>query len=235
MNGTRVLFVLALVLFPLDALADGISREVREVTVTGRAEIRIAPDQVVLDLAVETMKEVLELSKQENDRIANAALDAVRGIGLGADLVKTGTMQIEPVYLNTRTEMQFLGYRVTKSIMLTLEDIDLFEELLSAVLGAGVNRVSGIEFRSTGYRQHRDRAMLLALDAAKEKAEAMSKRLGSKLGKPVSIQEGVSSYRPLVLNNSQSASKAGNWLEGPLQPGQLSIPATVTVSFELVD
>ena len=225
--------ILGFFLFPVAASAEGY---VREVTVTGRAEVRVAPDEAVLSFAVETMNEDLNLSKQENDRIVKTALEAVHEIGLSAGHVKTDYMKIEPIYGNSRSvNKTLLGYQVTNSIVVTTQDIDQVEGLLSSLLESGVNRVIGVEFRTTGYREHRDRAMLMALDAAKEKAQAMSEHLGSNIGKPLSISEGSPSRRPSLSNSVQRSPSAGEWMNGPLAPGELSVPAIVTVTFELVD
>jgi len=209
MNSCKPLIILALILLPTMALAEG---SIREVTVTGRAEVRVVPNEVVLSFAVETMNEELD-----------------------ADQIKTDYIRIEPVYANSRSNREFLGFKVTNSIIVTFQDTGLVEEVLSSVLEAGVNRVSGMEFRSTDFRQHRDEAMMMALDAAKEKAQAMSGQLGSKIGKPISIKEGTSGRFPNPSNSIQNSSSMGDWINGPLAPGLLSIPAVVTVTFELVD
>ena len=232
MSSCKPLVICVLILFPVLALAE---ESVREVTVTGRAEVRVVPDEVVLSFAVETINEELNLSKQENDRIVTAALDAVREIGLDANQIKTDHIRIEPVYANSRLKREPLGFQVTNSIVVTFQDIGLVEEVLSSVLEAGVNRVSGMDFHSTDFRQHRDKAMMMALDAAKEKAQTMSRQLGSEIGKPISIKEGTSGFRPSPSNSIQNSSSIGDWMNGPLAPGLLSIPAVVTVTFELVD
>ena len=230
----KPLILFVFVLFPVVAAAEG---SIREVTVTGRAEVRVVPDEVTLRFAVETMNEKLNVSKQENDQIVETALEAVRMIGLTADQVKTDYMKIEPVYSHPRSaDRTLLGYQVTNSIAVTSQDVALVEELLSSLLEAGVNRVIGVDFRTTDFRQHRDRAMLLALDAAKEKAQAMSEHLGSRIGKPLSISEGSPNrLLPIVANSVQRSASAGEWMNGPLAPGELSIPAVATVTFELVD
>ena len=148
---------------------------------------------------------------------------------------KTDFINIEPVYENSRTEKKFLGFKVNTSIVLTSQEIEQVEGLLSAVLEAGVNRVSGLNFQTTEYRQHRDRAMLMALDAAKVKAQEMAERLGSKIGKPLSISEGTPSRYPRASNTIQSMESIGYWMDGPIAPGQLSIPAIVSVTFEMLD
>jgi len=232
MNSYKLLIIFALFLFPVMALAEG---NIREVTVTGRAEVRVVPNEAVLSFAVETLNEDLNLSKQENDKIVTAALDAVRELGLDANQIQTDHIRIESVYANPRSNREFLGYKVTNSVAATFQDVGLVEEMLSTVLEAGVNRVSGITFHSTDFRQHRDEAMMMALDAAKEKAQAMAGQLGSKIGKPISIKEGTSGRFPNPSNSIQNSSIMSDGMNGPIAPGKLSIPAVVTVTFEMVD
>ena len=121
MNSYKPMAILALILFPVMALADG---SIREITVTGRAKVRVDPNEVVLSFAVETLNEDLNLSKQGNDKIVTAALDAVRELGLDANQIKTDTIKIEPVYANPRSNREFLGFKVTNSIAVTFQDID---------------------------------------------------------------------------------------------------------------
>ncbi len=164
---SMIMSVFALFLLPLVASAEG---ETRQVTVTGRAEVRVVPDEVVLSIAVETMNLELNLAKEENDRVVNAAYKAIKEMGLSADQAKTDYMRIEPLYTNQRSSSPTLiGYQVSNSLVLTLGEVAQVEDLLSSHLEAGVNRVIGVELRSTEFRQYRDKAMLMALDAARER------------------------------------------------------------------
>ncbi len=206
----------------------------REITVTGRSEVRVAPDGAVISFAIETMDEALDHSKQENDQIVRTALDAIQRLGINSDQVRTDFIRIAPVESKSR-ETKFLGYRVTNSVVVTLHNIDLLEDILSSVLEAGVNRVTSLEFTTSDFRQHRDKAMLMALDAAHEKAQLMAQQLGAGIGKPMSIQEGDVRRRPNVSNSMQSISSINTRTSGPFAPGHLSIPASVTVTFELID
>lgn len=227
---------LAVLVVILASIAASAETPHREVTVTGRSEVRVVPNEVVLSFAVETMNEDLNLSKQANDIIVTAALETVRDLGLGTDQVKTAHMNIEPIYNHSGPASRgLLGYKVANSIVVISQDIELVEDLLSGLLEAGVNRVVGVEFRTSDYREYRDKALLMALDAAKEKAQAMSERLGSKIGKPVSISEGAPRYRASMSNSVQFTPSVGDWLNGPLAPGEISIPASASVTFELID
>jgi uncharacterized protein YggE len=75
-------------------------------------------------------------------------------------------------------------HSVTRRIAVILHDLSKFESLLSGVLQAGVNYVHNIEFRNTELRKHRARARSMAILAAREKAVALAKDLGQKVGRP---------------------------------------------------
>ncbi len=85
----------------------------------------------------------------------------------------------------------------------------------------------------------------MALKAAREKAVAMAAELGSKIGKPTSIGEGYSGAGMWAWSGgrgnqmtqnvmSQAPTPATEGSEG-FAPGQISVTASVNVSFELTD
>jgi hypothetical protein len=134
---------------------------------------------------------------------------------------------------------------VRRSIVVTLRDVKRFEELLAAVLESGTNRVDGLEFRTTALRKHRDAARALALKAAREKAEAMAAELGCKVGKPVTISEGAAGAglwawggrrgNQMTQNVMGEAPSGGGEGSEGFAPGQISVTASVNVSFELTE
>ena len=170
------------------------SQENRRITVTGEADVRVVPDEVVLTLGVETDDLDLAAAKAENDARMSRVIRAAEEAGLPENLIRTDYLGIEPRYDFNGRERIFLGYWVRKSVSLTLRDIDAFEDLLSDVLQAGTNYVHGIQFRTTELRSHRDRARSLALEAAREKAEMMARELDHTVGETILIREDRSSW-----------------------------------------
>jgi uncharacterized protein YggE len=217
----------------------------RSITVSGEAEVRVVPDEVVLTLGVQTSDPELDVAKSESDRRVEAVLAAAESQGVKREYLQTDYLEIEPRYRDTHEALNFIGYFVRKTIVVRLRNIEKFEALLASVLEAGANYVHGIEFRTTELRRHRDRARSLALQAAQEKAEAMASELGQEIGRPLSIREDHYGWwswygswwgsrgSGMSQNVVQSAATAPRHLEGPTSPGQLSVTARVTVSFEL--
>ena len=60
--------------FPSSVFAAGKS-EPRLITVTGDAEVRVVPDEVILTLGVETWNKELNIAKQENDQRTQKIID----------------------------------------------------------------------------------------------------------------------------------------------------------------
>jgi uncharacterized protein YggE len=234
-------FAVALMVTPVAS-----AQEDRRITVTGEADVRVVPDEVVLTLGVETDDMNLAAAKAENDARMARVIQAAERAGLPQNLIRTDYLGIEPRYDYDGRERIFLGYWVQKSVSLTLRDIDAFEDLLSAVLEAGANYVHGIQFRTTELRSHRDRARSLALEAAREKAEMMAGELGHSVTGTVLIREDRSGWWSsyggwwrggrggyMSQNVVQNAQPGGGAAEGVTAPGQISVIANVTVTFEL--
>lgn len=223
------------VLVPTLSFADTAPR--RGITVSGEAEVKVVPDQVILTLAVETLDKDLLLSKKQNDDRVKKVLAVASQFKIEPKHVQTDQIQIDARYSDYSTKKTFEGYAVRKSIVICLKDLSRFEDLLTELLKAGTNSVPGIEFQSTELRKHRDQARLLATKAAREKAVAIAGQLGSKVGKPFSIREdgpGYSGSRGYnATQNVMSEAGETDTSSSGFAVGQISIRANVTVDFDI--
>jgi len=220
--------------------------EKRTISVSGESEIRVAPDEVVLTLGVETYHAQLAAAKADNDARVAAILAAARGHRVPDERVRTDFLQLEPRYQSRTDQLVHVGYVVRKTIVITLRDVAAFDAVLGAAVAAGATHVHGIDFRATELRAHRDRARALAVDAAREKAEAMAGRLGQRIGPPLTIVEGRSGWgsgygggwgqrsSSMSQNVSQDAGGGEGAGDGSISPGQIAVKGSVTVIFELI-
>jgi uncharacterized protein YggE len=241
---------LACLAAPAAAQPGDAGRAERTVTADGEAEVRVAPDEVVITLGVETFDTDLRKAKADNDARVAAVLAAARERRVPDERARTDYLQIEPSYHdhNSNARLVTAGYIVRRTIVVTLRDVPAFDAFLGAALAAGATHVHGADFRTTELRAHRDRARGLALDAAREKASAMAARLGKRIGDPISIQEVGAGwwsgyggwgrrYGGMLQNVVQNAAGGGGGgaaPEGPTSPGQIAVTGRVTVTFELV-
>jgi uncharacterized protein YggE len=220
--------------------------DARRITVTGDAEVRVVPDEVLVCLGVETWNADLQAAKSENDQRVARVLALARELGIRPEHIQTDHISVEPRYQDDYEKRGFRGFFVRETIVVTLQDVTQFEDLLTSALAAGATHVHGVQFRTTELRRYRDQARALAVNAAREKAEAMAKELGQKVGQPQSIQEDQNTWWSWygawwgagwggagLQNVVQSIDSGAMPSDGSFAPGQIAVNARVTVSFEL--
>lgn len=219
----------------------------RLISVTGEAEVRVVPDEVVLTVGVETRDENLSKAKSDNDERVRKVLDLADDYGIESKHIQTSYISIEPRYDDDYFGSEVLkDYWVRKTVVITLKDISKFEDLLTGLLEAEVNYVHGIQFRTSELRKHRDRARALAIKAAQEKAVDMAGELGQDVGRPWAINEYQSGWwsgygswwgsgwgGSMTQNVIQDVGVGLDSGEGTLAPGQITVKAQVNVSFEM--
>jgi uncharacterized protein YggE len=221
--------------------------EPRVVTATGDAEVKVAPDEVVVTFGVQSEDSQLAVAKSHNDDIVRRVLERLQGFGIAADHIQTEYIGISPTYdYSSNGPQRLTGYSVQKTIVVTLSDLVKFEDLLSGVLEAGANYVHSVEFQTTELRKYRDQARALAIQAAQEKATALAGELDQGLGEPVTITEeqnswqswygygwgsrwGESGSQNVVVEAGSSTLEAG----ATIAPGQITVDARVSVTFAL--
>jgi uncharacterized protein YggE len=244
MKKFALLITIAL-LFSVQALAQDASDRAL-ITVSGQAELRVPPDEVVFTLEVESIDKDVLAAKKKTDESVKEVFSLARDNKVKADDVQTSYISVEPKYNTDELDYEarrgvkrvFLGYAVSKTIAIRLRDISRFDPLLSDVLKAGVTKVSNVEFRDSQIRKHKDQARAMAIKAAQEKASLLAREIGQTIGPAHSITEGVvgryassnvMQNTTSVISGDLSASES----DSAIAPGLISVTAQVTVSFRL--
>src|ERR1700716_770921 len=187
---------LALLIFSIQALAQS-TIEPPLITVTGQAEVRVPPDEVVFTLGVESVDKDMLAAKKRTDDSVREVLAIARRNNVKEEDVQTSFISVQPKYNTDDLEYtarqsvkrEFVGYQVSKTVAVILRDISRFDALLSDVLKAGVTRLSNVEFRDSQIRKHRDQARAMAMKAAQDKAGLMAREIGQSIGAAYSISE----------------------------------------------
>jgi uncharacterized protein YggE len=218
------------------------------ITVSGQAEMRVPPDEVVFTLEVESVDKDVMAAKKKTDESVKQVFALAKDNKVNSDDVQTSYISVEPKYNTDDLEYGeerrgvkrvFIGYAVSKTIAIRLKDISRFDPLLSDVLRAGVTKVRNVEFRDSQIRKHKDQARAMAIKAAQEKASLLAREIGQTIGPAHSITEGtVGRYIAGGVMNQNSTSVISGDLsagesESAIAPGLISVTAQVTVSFQL--
>ena len=232
----------------------------RTISVTGEAEIRVVPDQILISLTAETRSTDMLVAKNRNDQtVKNLVKYVTKTAGIEPRHVQTDYVNIEPIYKQCHYRDELSGkcsaldifyYKVRKGIQIRLNDPLKYEELITRSLELGVTQIDNIQFITTELRKHRDKARELAAKASQEKAQAIAGTLGMKVGKPTSINTHNHSYfhwnggsrrsrhhhgqNVMMQNTIQHApSSSSGDTSGGLSLGQINISAKVNVVYEI--
>ncbi|HEY6931050.1 MAG TPA: SIMPL domain-containing protein, partial [Thermoanaerobaculia bacterium] len=167
------------------ALEDGS----RTIAVNGEAVIYVVPDEAIVRLGVETFAPSLAEATSSNSATGSRIVKALRALGLSEKNTQADHAEVEIVYPKDGVAAGIAGYRVRRAYAVTVTDVSRLDGVIEAALKNGANHLEGYELRTTELRKYRDEARKQAVNAAREKAEALAAELGCKLGAPRSIGE----------------------------------------------
>jgi uncharacterized protein len=208
----------------------------RTITVSGNAEILTAPDRFAISAGFEVQTTDLDDARDESKRRAAALLGVAEKHGVAACDVQTHQLSLRPRYDNNYGEhRKLIGYEASRSLTLTLHDIEEVEAVLYDLAAAGANRIDNVEFSTSALQDKRAEARVLAALAAREKAEAMAAALGQTVGEPLKIDEGGETspwQAPNTMNYSLHNDTVAQ-LSETVASGKIQVRAGVSVVFRL--
>ncbi len=240
----RVVATIILVSFSAVS-AIGAEEDRRTISTSGEAAVNVVPNEAIVSFGVQVVDPDLAKAKAKVEAQSAKLSSAVKAMGIEQRYFATDNVQVSLIYDQYHGQSRgttVTGYLVTRSYSVTLKDIEKLEPLVDTILTNGANMLDGVQMRSTEMRRHRDNARLMAIRAAKEKAEALAGELNCSVGSPRSITDSVSYWNPQRSARSSSSyqnvtqeESSNEVVEGEALPlGQIGITATVNVVFDLV-
>jgi uncharacterized protein len=197
------------------------------ITVIGEATVAVAPEAAVIRIGVTSQDKTAREASDANARQMTAVLAAIKGNGVAERDIQTSRLSLQPQYdPNKAGPAHLTGFQATNQVTVRVRDIDKLPTLLDRAIAAGANEMSGIEFVVLEQSKLLDRARDDAIGDARRKAELYAKAAGAKLGRVVSITEEGSAPPPRPMQAMRSGAV-------PIAPGEQTLKAVVTVSYEL--
>ena len=206
------------------------------VSVAGVGEVKVEPNEVLLNVGIDIRNKSLDAARQESDNKVKELLNYLKKAGIEAKDIQVTNLSVYPQYVGEYGQTTPEFYMTQRSVSVLIRKVSRFDEILTGIYKTGANRVEGIEYRTSDLQKHREQARKLAMQSAKEKATALTKELGAKPGRVYSITESSSENTPRPYYRAQMANKmmesADAAASGPtLAVGQILVRAAVEVSF----
>ena len=228
-------FVAAMIIFasPVHAQERGM------VSVAGEGIVSVTPDVAHIFIGVENQEAQAHTAQQRNNAIMSDVLAAIKAKGVDEADIQTTRFNMWPVHSwDPITNLSSVtGYSVSNNISITVRDVDLVGEILSAASQAGANMASSVSFGVLDHAEAYNQALALAVADAAEKARVIATSLGQTLGPVLSVHEasgfgGFFPPTPVVrADMAMEMSFAGGGV--PVQGGELAVIARVQITYEL--
>lgn len=209
---------------------------VRTVTVEGVGTVEAEPDQATIQFAVVTRASEPEAARRQNAEAAEQAMNAVRALGIEDRNIQLLTLRLDEEWEYRDDARVRVGYIARRDVKVTIEDLDLVPELVAEVVQQGANELNGIQYELQDRDAVEDEALQAAIARAREKAQLMTAALGVGVGRVVSITQGTVNFpppQPVMYARAEMAMDADGGNPGAYAAGEITVRATVTVTFEL--
>lgn len=235
--GICVIAMLGLVAFsggnmmPTQSYAVGDETDVRLVNVQGVGEITVKPDMASINIGVETQDADAAFAQESNARLMSKVSDAIKALGIKEDDLQTSQYNIYKSR-NYGDDNQEEFYIVTNTLTVTVNDITLVGGVIDASTKAGANKINSINFGVKDESKYYQQALKNAMTSAKGKATTIMATFGKKPSIPYNVSE-ANYYGGVVrANYSMDMGMAKESVATPIESGDLTITANVTVQYD---
>jgi hypothetical protein len=202
-----------------------------KLTVQGEGIVSASPDMATIVLGVETQNASAAGAARENARLMNETINALKASGIRENEIQTSSFSLTTMPQDQpKTESEkpkapvFLA---TNQVTVKLNNTSDVGRVLDAAVSAGSNSIQQVSFDLRDPSPQNDRALTLAIEDASRQADVAANAAGVKLIRILEITEGYGYIAP----TAKSALFADALT--PIQPGQLDISASVTVTYEI--
>ncbi|MBX2849059.1 MAG: SIMPL domain-containing protein [Acidiferrobacterales bacterium] len=232
----QILLFSCLLILALPGFAHEIQAVQDHINVTGTGEVDKEPDQATLNISISAQESTLLAAKQVADQRYSTVLEQIKSAGIDDKDIKATRINAQPQYEWGNNKRVYKGERVSRSLQVTINDLDKVSELMQAIVESGVSTIDGI---NTGFKDPdilEQEALGIAAQDARSKAEFLAKSLGRELGEAYMISE--QNFTPAIHQPSVQMARGSAAFESAPAPeemfGTQTIKATINVSFNLL-
>jgi uncharacterized protein YggE len=206
--------------------------------VSGLGKAAAAPDIVILTIGVESQQKTVAQAQKDAVEAMNGVMQVLKGSGIADKDIQTSQYNIQQVtrWDDKQNTYEVTGYKVSNIVNAKIRNIEKAGSIIdsAAASGGDLIRVNGISFSvddpSPFYKIAREKAVLYAM----EKAKQMAQISGVKLGRLLYITES-NSYIPPIRDNymkfADSAAMAPS--PTPISAGELEFQVDVQMVYQM--
>jgi uncharacterized protein YggE len=209
--------------------------------VNGDAESPAKPDLAIVRMGAEEQADKAQTAQDMVNQTMTKATKAVRDLGIAEEDIQTSGLNLYPVYGPIEPQRaprgeqgKVIGYRAGNVLEIRVNDLAKIGPVIDAAIAAGANRMESVSFGLKDDLEPRKKALSAAAKEARSKADALAAAMGVTIEGVEAIQEGgVQVYPPPMYRRGGVAMAAEAMADTPVQPGQVRVHASVTVTYRI--
>jgi len=203
--------------------------------VEGQSSVSSTPDLLHLTFTIESTAKTAAAAASDNATRAQRLLTVLKQLAHESDRVTTLGYQLQPLYeapegpRASGNKPILVGYRAHNEIGMELHTPSRAGEVIDAAIAAGADRIADMRFDLSDRQAVLRRALADAVRDAQAQATTIAQALGLTLGGVRSV-----STTPELVQFSQERFAARiAAAETPVEPGDVTVSASVQVVFDL--
>lgn len=201
--------------------------------VSGMAEVRVAPDNAIVRLGVVSRAATAGQAQDGANEVMQKMIQKLAGLRIDKKDVQTSSLMLNPVYDNQPRETpRIVGYEARNTVSVTVLDLSLIGKVVDAGIDAGANNVDGVAFGLRNDKEAKLKALRDAVSSARDRAFAMAEAAKVDLVSIIEIVEAGAAIIPPPMLDGRLM-REGIAASTPIEPGQLSVTASVTIKFAI--
>ncbi|MFK7915468.1 MAG: SIMPL domain-containing protein [Pseudomonadales bacterium] len=194
--------------------------------VNGQGEVLVEPDMVRVTLQVNRQGRDARALKQELDDITAKVLKLTDKLKVERKDVTAAMVNISPNYRYENNRQTMDGVTASRTINITLRDIDRIGTLMNDALELGINSVGGVQLDVSNRVELEQQALTAAIDDAKAEAARIAQEFGVRVAGVLNVQAGRHSVRPQMARMAMQSDAQESF-----SPGQIVISREVQATF----
>lgn len=202
--------------------------------VEGNADVSMKPDVANVSLTVSTLDKSASKAQALNAKISDEIFSVVKKYDVAGKDIQTSSFNLSTEYDYQNRNRVFKGHRVSHSLIIQMRNTEKLGKLLDDLTAKSSDSlaINNISFSLSEDHKFKLKALDLAVQNAKEKAQVLSKSADKKLGKIKAIEE-LTQGGSMPMVRMEKMAAFGGAADTNIQTGEVGVSVKLKVHFEL--
>lgn len=199
-------------------------------TLSGRGEILMTPDQAELRLTISERGASLDPLRASTDQTVARLIEALRKLSVADKDIDAAQISIQPIFRYDQPTQRRIseGYEVSRTVTVMIRDLNSLGTVIGTATSVGVNQISPPQLSSSQHERAYQQALSAAVTQSRARAVVVASAAGLKLTgiESISASDYYAAPMPMARVAMAADTEAGSY-----QPGEMTVSANVSITY----